>query len=159
MQPPASPTITLLQPWYPPAEACPFPTAGYCCDAWLFCYNLPKQVYTSRRFRVLLSTGEPYSIVLPFVRGNGTFIVCEEETACQETLVWWGVPCRFVRVRMRLPVVGTAIPRLFTLRALLPLSEVEDVPPLIRLGANFLHDTSARVELDSNPWQGRLLIP
>jgi hypothetical protein len=159
MQPTASPTLTLLQPWYPPAEASPFPTGGYCCDAWLFCFNLARQAYTSRRFRALLSTGEPYSIVLPFLRGNGTSIVCEEETACQQTHVWWGVPCRFVRVRMRLPVVGATMPRPFVLRALLPLREVEDVPPLIRLGGNFLYDNSAQMELDSNPWQGRLLIP
>jgi hypothetical protein len=138
MQPLPSPTVTFLQPWYPPAEACPFTTAGYSCEAWLFCFNLRRHVYTSRRFRVLLSTGEPCSIVLPFLRGNGTFIVCEEETAYQETHVWWGVPCRFVRVRMRLPVVGNSSPRLFVLRALLPLREVEDAPPFIRLGGNFL---------------------
>jgi hypothetical protein len=159
MQPPNSPTVTLLEPWYPPAEARPFPTAGYRCSAWLFCFNPRKQVYTSHRFRALLSTGEPYSIVLPFLSGNGTFIVCEEETACQETHVWWGVPCRFVRVRMRLPVVGASIPRRFTLRALLPLEEVNDVPPFIRLGGNFLYDTAARVELESDPRQGRLIIP
>jgi len=159
MHPPVSPTLTLLQPWYPPAEACPFPTAGYGCDAWLFCFNMVKRAYTSRRFRALFSPGEPYSVVLPFLGESGTFIVCEEETACQQTHIWWSVPCRFVRVRMRLPVVDAALPRPFVLRALLPLREVEDVPPLIRLGGNFLLDNAGRVELDSNPWQGRLLIP
>jgi len=159
MQPPASPSITPLQPWYPPAEACPFPTACYSCEAWLFCFNVRNRAYTTRRFRALLSTGEPYSLVLPFLGEDGTFLVCEEETACQETHVWWGVPCRFVRVRLRLPIVGSSNPRPFLLRALLPLREVEDAPPFIRLGGNFLYDNAARVTLESDPWQGKLIIP
>lgn len=158
MQPPA-PTVTLLQPWEPPPEARPFPTAGYRCGAWLFCFDSRTRAYTARQFTALLSTGEPYSVVLPFIQEDDVSIICEEETACQDTHVWWGVPCRFVRVRMRLPVEGATIPRLFVLRALLPLREVEDVPPFIRLGGNFLHDNRARVELESDPWQGKLIVP
>jgi hypothetical protein len=49
--------------------------------------------------------------------------------------------------------------RPFDLLALLPLAEVEDVPPFIRLGAEFLHANRASVELSSCPCAGRLVIP
>jgi hypothetical protein len=45
------------------------------------------------------------------------------------------------------------------LRALVPLQDVEDTIPYLRLGGEFLHANRARVELDSDPWAGRLIIP
>src|SRR5262249_60426112 len=116
---------------------------------------------TFRWLRVtrLLATGDPYSVGLPYENEEGISVYAEEETACEDTHYWWGVPCRFVRVRIGLPVVEQAFPRPFTLRALLPLRDVEDALPFVRLGGNFLYDNHARVELESGPSRGRLLIP
>jgi hypothetical protein len=124
-----------------------------------FCFNHQAQAYSSRFLRTLLSTGDPYSIVLPLQGKHGFSIFYEEETTCEDTHIWWGVPCRFVRIRIGLLVLEQAFPRPFTLRALLPLRDVEDVAPIVRLGANFLYDNHARVELESVPSRGRLVIP
>ena len=74
-------------------------------------------------------------------------------------LSWCGVACRLVRVRIGLPVAGSAAPRPFSLLALLPLGDVEDVPPFIRLGAEFLNVNRASVQLSSTPCEGQLVIP
>ncbi len=108
---------------------------------------------------MLLSTGDPYSVVLPFESEEGLSIYAEEETECDDEHVWWGVPCRFVRVRIGLPVLEQSTPRPFVLRALLPLNDVEDALPFVRLGGNFLRDNQARVELEAAPSLGRLFIP
>jgi hypothetical protein len=125
----------------------------------IFCVHQDRRTFTSRAFTILLSTGDPYSIVLPYKNREGLSIFAENETACQDTHYWWGVPCRFVRVRIGLPVLERSSPRPFVLRALLPLRDVEDVAPFVRLGGNFLYDNHARVELESVPSRGRLLIP
>jgi hypothetical protein len=72
---------------------------------------------------------------------------------------WHGVPCQFVRLRIGLPVVGSSLPRPFHLLALLPLAQIEDVSPMLRLGAEFLHANRANVSLSAAPWEGRLVIP
>ena len=74
-------------------------------------------------------------------------------------LSWCGVACRLVRVRIGLPVAGNPAPRPFKLLALLPLGEVPDVPPFIRLGAEFLQANRASVQLSSAPCAGQLVIP
>jgi hypothetical protein len=54
-------------------------------------------------------------------------IIYDEEEECQDTQFWWGVPCRFVRVVIGLPIVERPTVRPFSLRALLPLEDVEDL--------------------------------
>jgi len=51
--------------------------------------------------------------------------------------------------------------RQFTLLALLPQSDLEDEPPFIRLGTQFLLEHRAELSLDcSSPaGEGRLIIP
>jgi hypothetical protein len=112
---------------------------------------------TSRPFHALLASGEPYSVVLP--THEDEFTVIYEEEASAEPYIWWGVPCRFVRLYFGLRVLERPTPRPFTLRALLPLRDVEDTIPFIRLGAEFLYANQAGVELESVPWRGRLIIP
>jgi hypothetical protein len=156
--PTGEPTTTLLGSWQPPVEATPFPTACFRVFASLLCLNKQTQAISSRTFGAFLATSEPYSVVLPIRRSEGVAIACDEEPACRDTHVWWGVPCRFVRVYLGLPVIEQSTPRPFVLRALLPLRDVEDVAPGIRLGAEFLYANHARVELESAPARGRLLI-
>lgn len=155
MSSPVPSTTTLLRPWQPHVEACPCPTALYSCTARLLAHG--PSGFTSLLFEALLSPGDPVSVVLPFFSQGETRIVCEE-TPYQE-LSWFGVPARLIRVRLGLPVVGRSEPRPFTLLALLPLREVEDVPPLLRLGAEFLYSQRAEVHLSADPCEGRLIIP
>jgi len=159
MSPATPPTTTLLHAWPPPPEACPFPTVGYHFMGRIFCVHQDHRTFTSRNFTILLSTGDPYSVVLPYESEERLSIYAEDETGCEDTHYWWGVPCRFVRVRIGLPVLEQPFPRPFTLRALLPLRDVEDALPFVRLGGNFLYDNHARVELESVPPRGRLVIP
>jgi hypothetical protein len=108
---------------------------------------------------VLLSPGEPYSVVRPFVRERNRVVVTQEEPSDPQGHVWWGVECRFVRVRLSVPVVGSDRQRPLAVRALTPLHEVDDAPPFFRLGGDFLLHNRARVELEYAPWSGRLIIP
>jgi hypothetical protein len=41
----------------------------------------------------------------------------------------------------------------------LPLEPLTDVPPFIRLGAEFLHANRARIELNTDPFGGQLIVP
>jgi hypothetical protein len=108
---------------------------------------------------MLLATSEPYSVVLPYRRSASISILYEPEDVYSGHHVWWGVRCRFVRIYIGLPVLEPPTPRPFVLRALLPLRDVEDTVPFLRLGCNFLTDYGARVELQSAPASGHLLIP
>jgi hypothetical protein len=43
--------------------------------------------------------------------------------------------------------------------ALLPDRQVDDVPPLLRIGAEFLHSHRAEVLLSAGTGAGRIIIP
>jgi hypothetical protein len=156
---PAAPTVTLLRPWQPHSEVFPFETACYQCDSQLLCFDDEKKAITSRTFRALFSPGDPVSIVLPSCNREGLRIIYEAIPTLSLIPWWYGVPCSLVRVRLGLFVVGSAVPRPFTLRALLPQRELDDVPPFLRLGAEFLHANNVNVQLSSRSCEGRLLIP
>jgi hypothetical protein len=158
MSAPPAVSITRLEPWRPHTEALLTPTDCYYTPTLIFCFNPVTGVYTSARFGALLSTGDPYSVVFPLTQPQSLGIVCEdvEHTV---PLSWCGVPCRLVRIRIGLPVVDSPSPRPFTLLALLPTEEVEDVPPILRLGAEFLTAHKASVRLFSAPCTGDLIIP
>jgi len=158
MSAPAPGSTTLLEPWEPHPEARPFPTTGYRCPIRVFCRDTRRGAYTSRTFQALFSPGDPYSVVLPFRNKQGIRIITDP-VVVSATPSWYGVPCQFVRLRIGLSVVASDSPRPFHLLALLPLREVEDVPPMIRLGAEFLHANGASVHLSTNPAQGQLVIP
>lgn len=64
-----------------------------------------------------------------------------------------------VKVRIGLPVIESPTPRPFTLLALLPLRHVEDTPPFLRLGTEFLMTHRASVRLTTNPARGEMVIP
>jgi len=74
---------------------------------------------------------------------------------------WFGVPCRIGRVKMWLSVLEAELPREFALLALLPRHDLEDAPPFVQLGTQFLLEYRAKLDLDcSSPTiGGRLLIP
>jgi hypothetical protein len=158
MSAPGSASITPLGRWEPHIEARASPTACYVCGIRVFCYNSQRNVYTSPACRALLSPGDPFSVVFPYRDPEGRTIVYEPVVVSAPPS-WCGVPCRFVRLRIGLPVVGSSSPRPFRLLALLPLAEIEDIPPMLRLGAEFLHANRASVSLSTTPCEGQLVIP
>jgi hypothetical protein len=157
MSAPGTVSITTLEAWDLHPEARPFPTSCYRCLARVFCHDTRRQTLTSRTFGALFSPGDPYSVVLPYQEEEDVRIIADPVPVSAPS--WYGVPCQFVRLRIGLPIVGSSAPRPFRLLALLPLEEIEDVPPLLRLGAEFLHANHASVSLSTTPREGWLLIP
>jgi hypothetical protein len=82
-----------------------------------------------------------------------------KEVPCNPLPTWFGVPCRFVQARMGLPILGSPVPRVFSLLALLPAREIEDMPPFLRLGAEFFATNDATLSLPWDKDSGELVIP
>ena len=158
MSGPASASVVPLRPWEPPAESSPAYAVCYCCPARVLALDTDRGTITSFTVRALLSTGEPLSVVMP-VSSRGRLSIITEAVDHGYPLSWHATPCQLVRVRIGLPVAGSPTPRPFKLLALLPLREVEDVAPFLRLGAEFLHANRVSVRLSSSPCEGRLEIP
>jgi hypothetical protein len=158
MSPAPAASIISLSRWQPHQEARPAPTGCYACVARLLCFDHDRNAFTSRNCRALLSPGDPYLVVFP-VNLPPNLAAVYDVVNFSAPLSWCGIACRLVRVRIGLPVAGSQTPRPFQLLALLPLGQVEDVPPFIRLGAEFLHANRASVELSSSPCAGKLVIP
>jgi hypothetical protein len=124
----------------------------------LLCYDWARNAVTSRECPALLSSGDPYSVVFP-ANLPRELAAIHDPVPFDAPLSWCGVPCRLVRVRIGLPILGSLVARPFKLLALLAEREVEDTPPLLRLGAEFLHANRASVQLSASPCEGRLVIP
>jgi hypothetical protein len=125
--------------------------------ARLQCYDLVRNTYTTENCRALFSPGEPFSVVLPMEHRD--LRPTAEPADWPHALAWYGVPCELIWIRIGLPVLGSAAPRPFKVLALLPTRDVDDAPPLLRLGAEFLQANQASVHLTSSPCEGRLVIP
>jgi hypothetical protein len=75
---------------------------------------------------------------------------------------WYGIPCRIGRVTLWLPIEeNPGAYHQFSLLVLLPRDELEDAPPFVHLGTQFLLEYQAQVVLDSSSLSntGRLVIP
>jgi hypothetical protein len=75
---------------------------------------------------------------------------------------WFGVPCRIGRVTIWLPLEdGPSLYRELPLLVLLPREDLEDAPPFIYLGMQFVLEHRAQVILDgTSPGNhGRLIVP
>ncbi len=158
MSAPPAPSVTSLSRWEPHEEARPTPTGCYACPAHLLCYDGNRRAFTRRTCRALLSPGDPYSVVFS-LNAPAPVVALYEPVPFSAPLSWCGVECRLVRVRIGLPIEGSPAPRPFSLLALLPLRGMKDMPPLIRLGAEFLHANRTSVHLSSVPFAGQLVIP
>ncbi len=154
----AAASVTTLSRWQPHHEARPAVTSCYVCMAKLLCYDVPRNAFTSRDCPALFSPGDPYSVVFP-LNASRDLVGVYDSVSFSASLSWCGAPCRLVRLRFGLPILGSLAARPFQLLALLPHRNVEDVPPFIRLGAEFLHANRASVHLSSSPCEGRLVIP
>jgi hypothetical protein len=75
---------------------------------------------------------------------------------------WFGIRCRIGRATLWLPIQEyPGQYRELSLLALLPRQDLEDAPPFILIGTQFLLEHEARIELDcsSVKSRGRLVIP
>jgi hypothetical protein len=157
MSAPAVASTTLLRVQrFPTAATLPNAPVFACAMRVLFEDRVTKAI-TSRDVRAVLSTGDVLSVV--FRVNSNRLRACAGAVGHDYPLSWLGVPCELVRLWIGLPVLGSTTPRPFRLLALLPTRDVEDVPPCIRLGTEFLQANRASVELTSSPWQGQLVIP
>jgi hypothetical protein len=150
-------TTTELSPRQIHAEALPFPTAGWYCPLRILCLRLDS-VYTSKEFMSVVSPGDPYSVIFPETTVPDYRILIENLPSTNIPTLG-GSACRLVRIRIGLPVADSPMLRPFSLIALLVLDPPEHTPPLLRLGAEFLHSTKARLTLSTSPCGGELRIP
>ncbi len=154
------PTTTALKPSLIPA---PTPLARYFCESWWTCQTAPGSRHHYReRLDSLLSTGQALSVIPPTVFERLDLVSLPERGWRGQVPSWFGVPCRIGRVTLWLSVEGApGTYRPLSLLALLPRHDLEDAPPFIQLGTQFLHEHRAELRLDcSSPaGEGRLVIP
>lgn len=160
MSSPESFSTTILRRQQPHREVCFIDSTHFCCDVRVLCVR-PSAVITSLNFTAILSTGDLYSVVFPFEHKEDIAIL-SQEIPVSMTPTWIGIPCKVVQLRIGLQIQESAHPRPLTMTALLPLDPdaiPDDVPPLLRIGAEFLYRNKAAINLPSTAAEGNLLIP
>jgi hypothetical protein len=154
------PSVTILKPSLIPA---PTPITHYLCESWWTCHTAPGSRHRYReRLDCILSLTPGLAVIPPAVFERLDLIVRPERGWKGQTPTWFGVPCRIGRVSMWLAVQGTPGPyREFSVLAQLPRRDLEDAPPFISLGTQFLLEYQAELQLNcSSPREeGRLIFP
>ena len=151
-------TATLLNPL--PVQF-PSPTVRYLCRSWWTCHSTARHTWRTR-CDALLATGHTLSVVPPTIRQNLDLVVMPVPGWRGQIPTWFGIPCRIGRATIWLPVQAGPIPyREFSLLVLLPTQDLEDAPPFIHVGTQFLLEYKAKVQLDCSSIEGlgRLVIP
>jgi hypothetical protein len=151
-------TTTVLNP-HPVAY--PSVAVRYLCRSWWSCYSTPRHTWRVR-CDSLLATEQALSVVSPTTRASLDLVVTPVPGWRGQVPPWFGIPCRIGRVTLWLPVEdGPDLYRDLSLLVLLPREDLEDAPPFIYLGTQFLLEHRAQVFLDcsSATNQGRLIIP
>jgi len=157
MSSPIPPSTTALGLWQPYSEVHPIETRIFYCNVKLSCFDFHKLAVTNRPFTALISPGDAYSVLPPVRKPDPVKIYTE--VVAGDPPSWFGVPCNFIRVRLGIPVIGSPSPRLFWLLALLPSREIEEMPPFLRLGAEFFTTNNATITLPWDTANGALVIP
>jgi hypothetical protein len=68
---------------------------------------------------------------------------------------WFGIPCRIGRARIWLTFVeGPGVYHEFGLLALFPRHDLQDAPPFVQLGTQFLLEYAGAVHLDCSSLSG-----
>jgi hypothetical protein len=141
----------------------PTPAVHYICQTWWSCSHGAGSRYEYReRFDSLLSTAELLSVIRPSALKGIDLEIMPERGWRGHVLTWRGVPCRLGRVRVWLPIEeGPDVLRPLPLLALFPKEDVEDAPPFVQLGTQFLLEHKVQLTLDASSIQGegRLVIP
>ncbi len=139
----------------------PSPSVRFLCEAWWTCYSAGQHTWRTRS-DLFLATGEPLSVIPRPFQQSLAFVIRPDTAWRGQAQTWRGVPCRIGRVSLWVPSEETAgLLRELSLLALLPRHEVEEVPPYVLLGTQFLIEHRAQVVLDGSvPGAvGKLVIP
>jgi hypothetical protein len=152
------PITTLLHPY--PARY-PSPAVHYLCQSWWTCSSTSSHTWRNR-CDSLLATGQMLSVIPATIRDTMEVVVEPVRGWKGRVPSWYGIACRIGRVTLWLPIEEEpGRYRELSLLGLLPKEDLEDAPPFILLGTQFLLEYQAQVVLDcsgaTNP--GRLLLP
>jgi hypothetical protein len=151
-------TTTLL---HPHPSRYPSSAVRYLCQTWWTCSSTPRHTWR-RRCDTLLATDQLLSVIPRAIQHDLELVVAPVRGWKGQVPAWFGVPCRIGRVTVWLPVEDDSSPhRDLSLLALLPTQDLEDAPPFIHLGTQFLLEHQVQVVIDcSSPGAtGRLIIP
>jgi len=110
----------------------------------------------------MIATGQILSVIPPRATERFDIEILPERGWKGQVPSWYGVPCRIGRVTIWLPILeGPAPLRPLPLLALFPREEVEDAPPFVLLGTQFLLEHRAELHVDCSSLAGRccLVIP
>ncbi|MGL4555068.1 MAG: hypothetical protein ACRC33_28215 [Gemmataceae bacterium] len=138
-----------------PVHGLPTPAHRYLLRAWWACDNGAGGSYR-RASDLVISTGDTLSVIPPQIRFDMDLLVTAEAGWAGTRLGWRGILCRVGRARLTLHD-DSGHPRDFSPLVLLPNRMPPDLPPFIHLGAQFLDEFAARLEI--TPAAGRLLVP
>jgi hypothetical protein len=153
-------TTTLLQPSLVPAPAI---LAHYVCETWWTCHTAPgSKHYYRERLDSLLATCQGLSVIPPTVLERLDLVIVPEKGWKGRVPTWFGIPCRIGRVTIWLSILEE--PKLYreiSLLALFPRHDLEDAPPFVQLGTQFLLENRGNLVLDCSlpPGTGQLLFP
>jgi hypothetical protein len=153
-------TTTVFRPSRFPLPA---PAVHYISESWWTCPSgSTGQHHYRERLDSLLAIGQLLSVIPPNATERFDLEIMPERGWKGQVPTWFGVPCRIGRVTVWLPTLeGPAPLRSFPLLALFPREDIEDAPPFVHLGTQFLLEHRAELHLDcSSPTgEGRLVFP
>ena len=154
------PTTTVFTPSRFPLPA---PAVHHVSQSWWTCHSGASGRHRYReRFDTMLAPGLVLTVMPPTVTERFDLEILPEPGWKGQIPSWFGIPCRLGRVTIWLPVLeGPAPLRDLSLLALFPRGELEDSPPFVQLGTQFLleHRAELCVDYTSPNGDGRLLIP
>jgi hypothetical protein len=137
--------------------------AHYLCESWWTCHTAAGSKHHYReRLDSILATSQGLSVIPPAVLERLDLVVVPERGWKGEVPTWFGVHCRIGRAGIWLPALdepGTY--QDFALLALFQRRDLDDAPPFVQLGTQFLLEYAAAVHLDcsSRAGEGRLVVP
>jgi hypothetical protein len=140
----------------------PVPTkvAHYICESWWTCHTQSGgKHYYRERLDSLLSLGEGLSVIPAAVLDRLDLVIGPVKGWKGQIPTWFGSPCKVGRVKLWLAILEEIGPyREFSLLALFPRKDIEDAPPFVQLGTQFLLEYRAEFH-SSSKGEGKLLIP
>ncbi len=139
----------------------PSPAVRYLCQSWWTCHSAGRHTWRNRSDS-LLATGQPLSVIPHLIQEQLDLVIKPAPGWKGQIPTWYGVACRIGRVSLWLPIEeNPGELREFELLTLLPKQDLEDAPPYIQLGTQFLIEYRASVELDASTLNagGRLVVP
>ena len=148
-------------PLVPYALPLPSPAVRYLFHSWWTCYSDGRHTWRNR-CDALLATGQALSVIPPSIREQLDLVIRPAPGWKGQVPAWYGVACRIGRVSLWLPIEeNPGELREYSLLTLLPRQDLEDAPPYVQVGTQFLLEYKARVELDSSTVNagGRLMLP